>query len=91
MIKKEDYVEIQKMEGDGWNYGDEIAKQGCYLSRKIFLRKFYPKEWKKYMNSKYENTDMKMQPKKPEKSDSIFQSAFDSRTSRMCAYFNLGI
>ena len=63
--KKEDYLmRIQEWKGMGENARSRMQKQGCYFSRKNFLPEILPKEWKKSMNSKYENTDMKMQPKK---------------------------
>lgn len=45
-----------------------MQEAGCetrlLFQQKNFLLEILPKEWKKSMNSKYENTDMKMQPKK---------------------------
>ena len=59
---------------NGWQYDEKedylmrIQEAGCktrlLFQQKNFLPEILPKEWKKSMNSKYENTDMKMQPKK---------------------------
>ena len=61
--KKEDYLmRIQEWKGMSENARGRMQNKAAISAEN--LPKILPKEWKKSMNSKYENTDMKMQPKK---------------------------
>ena len=56
-------MRIQEWKGMGENARGRMQNKVLF-QQKNFLPEILPKEWKKSMNSKYENTDMKMQPKK---------------------------